>query len=44
MTNLNTDQNKAIVLKVTDDKTGKLKAKLFLIDNKERFKQYDEIK
>lgn len=36
--------NKAIVFKVTDDKTGKTKAlKLFLIDNKERFKQYDEI-
>ena len=36
--------NKAIVFKVTEDKSGKIKAlKLFLIDNKERFKQYDEI-
>jgi hypothetical protein len=36
--------NKAIVFKVTDDKTEKTKAlKLFLIDNKERFNQYLEI-
>ena len=36
--------NKAIVFKVTDDKTEKTKAlKLFLIDNKERFIQYQEI-
>jgi predicted Ser/Thr protein kinase len=36
--------NKAIVFKVTDDKTEKTKAlKLFLIDNKERFIQYLEI-
>jgi hypothetical protein len=36
--------NKAIVFKVTDDKTKKTKAlKLFLIDNKERFIQYLEI-
>lgn len=36
--------NKAIVFKVTDDKTEKTKAlKLFLIDNKERFFQYLEI-
>ena len=36
--------NKAIVFKVTDDKTEKTKAlKLFLIDNKERFSQYLEI-
>lgn len=36
--------NKAIVFKVTDDKTEKAKAlKLFLIDNKERFIQYLEI-
>jgi hypothetical protein len=36
--------NKAIVFKVTEDKLGKTKAlKLFLIDNKERFKQYNEI-
>ena len=36
--------NKAIVFKVTDDKTEKTKAlKLFLIDNKERFFQYLEM-
>ncbi len=36
--------NKAIVFKVTDDKTEKTKAlKLFLIDNKERFSQFLEI-
>jgi hypothetical protein len=36
--------NKAIVFKVKDDKTDQTKAlKLFLIDNKERFRQYIEI-
>lgn len=36
--------NKAIVFKVTDDKTEKTKAlKLFLIDNRDRFNQYLEI-
>jgi hypothetical protein len=36
--------NRAIVFKVTDDKTGKTKAlKLFLVDSTVRFKQYIEI-